>query len=108
MGGTLDEVVGEFVVDGDRPTRLGPRGCGGLVAQYPPYNPPGLRQALPLTAIWVLMEIVPQRIKEPLCRTYELLLRSGVWELVGTTVPMKTFCSDGGLSKFSVERRNTV
>jgi hypothetical protein len=100
MGGTLDEVVGEFVVDGDRPTRLGPRGCGGLVAQYPSYNPPGLPASVTPHSNLVLMEIVPQRIKEPLWRTYELLLPSGVWELVGTTVPMKTFCSDGGLSKF--------
>ena len=38
------------------------------------------------------MYIVPPRIKESLCRTYELLVPSGFWELVGTTVSMKTFC----------------
>jgi hypothetical protein len=32
------------------------------------------RQALPLTAIWTLVDIVPPRAEEPLCGTYELLL----------------------------------
>jgi len=66
-------------------------GCGCLVAQYPP-NPPGLPEALPRTAIWVLTYTVSPRIEESLCPTDELIVPSGVWELVGTTVCIKTFC----------------
>jgi hypothetical protein len=48
-----------------------------LWLNIPPVTRRDRRQALPLTAIWPLSYIVPPRIKESLCRTYELLVPSG-------------------------------
>ena len=75
----LDNVLGDVCNGVGRLVRAG-LGCHvGLANQYASMScGRDRRRALKPTVIWIAVEIIPPRVKEPLYRLYELRLRQGL------------------------------